>query len=82
MTGKHEITSVLDKLKPALRDEVTKLLSPTITKLEIQDMVNKYGDKFVAVAKDVNKLRIEKNISMEDAFKLATIEQQLQPVTQ
>jgi hypothetical protein len=68
----EDLTSVLEKGKPVLQNEITKILAPVITKLEIQDMVNKYGDKFVAVAKEVNKLKTEKNISMEDAFKLAT----------
>jgi len=68
----EELSSIIEKMRPALSDEVTRLLSPAIAKLEVQDMVNKYGDKFVSVAKDVARIKSEKKISMEDAFKLAT----------
>lgn len=61
---------LLSKLKPALRDEFTKLLSPTIAKLEVQDMVNKYSD-FPTKAKEVaEKKKQNPSLSMEDAYKL------------
>ena len=61
-----------DKFRSAIREEITKTLSPTIAKLEVQDMLNKYGDKFVSAAPEVKKIQDAKHISMEDAFKLAT----------
>ena len=68
--GADNAKDLLSKLKPALRDEFTKLLSPTIAKLEVQDMVNKYSD-FPAKAKEVaEKKKQNPSLSMEDAYKL------------
>jgi len=61
-----------ERISQAVREAITQMISPAIAKLEVQDMLNKYGDTFRQVAPQVAKIKTEKNISMEDAFKLAT----------
>lgn len=61
----------LAPVRPVIRDEFTKMLSPVVAKLEVESMYRKYGDSFVAVAKDVASLRKEKPfLSMDDAYKI------------
>jgi len=68
-----DVKSVIDQARPAIREEFNKLLSPTIAKLELTDMLNRHGDSFKQVAPQVaNKVKENPSLSMEDAFKLVS----------
>lgn len=58
-------------LRPMLKDEFGKLLSPVIAKLEVEDAVRKYGDDFVKLAPQVKELKGQNpSLSLEAAYKI------------
>ena len=72
---KGEIDNALEQLEPKLAETVSKMLAKPLAKLEVQDMLNKYGDDFKAKAKQVaEKQKHNPSLSMEDAFKLVSFD--------
>lgn len=67
---------VADELAPLLRTEMGKVLSPVLARMEIDSMVRKHGDAFVALAQETKaKQASNPSLSLEDAYKLASFDQ-------
>ena len=70
-----DVKNVIDQARPAIQEEFNKLLSPTIAKLELTDMLSRYGNSFKQVAPQVaNKVKDNPSLSMEDAYKLVSFD--------
>lgn len=66
---------VADALTPKLTQEVNRLISPVIARMEVDNMVRRYGDSFVSVAKDVKDIQLRNpHLSLEDAYKLVSFD--------
>lgn len=62
-------------LRPMLKDEFGKLLSPVITKIEIEETVRKYGDDFVKVAPQVSELKKQNpTLTLDAAYKIVAFD--------
>ena len=58
-------------LSPMIREEFEKIMTPTVAKFEVRDMVSRYGDRFKAIASNVaTRKKANPSLSLEDAFKL------------
>lgn len=61
----------LAALRPVFRDEVGKLLSPVLAKMEVEDAVRKFGDSFVKAAPQVAELRKQNpSLTLDAAYKI------------
>lgn len=71
MTAEDPMKTLVEELRPKLRSEFGQLLGPVVAKLEVRDMVDRYGQDFVANATAVQAIKAEKPyLSLEDAYKL------------
>lgn len=58
-------------LSPMIREEFEKIMTPTVAKFEVRDMVSRYGDRFKGIASKVAaRKKANPSLSLEDAFKL------------
>lgn len=64
-----------DELKKLLTPVANELFSPVLAKLEVRDMVDRYGDNFTKLAPQVKEIK-EANplLSLEQAYKLAAFD--------
>ena len=73
MTREEALKQVADELRPMLREEMSKAMTPAVARLEIKEMVDKYGDSFKAVASKVAaRKKASPSLSLEDAYRLET----------
>lgn len=73
--SENPLKPVADELAPLLRNEMGKVLSPVLARMEIESMVRKYGDSFVTVAAEVKAKQAQNSsLSLEDAYKLASFD--------
>lgn len=61
-----------DELTNLLTPVATKLFSPVLAKLEVRDLLDRFGDRVVSVSKEMKAIKDAKPfLSLEEAFKLA-----------
>jgi len=73
MTREEALKQVAEELRPMLREEMSKAMTPAVARLEIKEMVDKYGDSFKAVASKVAaRKKANPSLALEDAYKLET----------
>lgn len=74
-SAEEPIQALVRELSPRLQAEVGKLLSPALAKMEVRDMVDRYGSSFVALAPEVKKLRESNpNLTLESAYKIVSFD--------
>ena len=69
------LRQIMTQLAPELRGKMSKMLSPVIAKMELKDMVDRYGDEFISIAPKVADLKKQNpSLSLDAAFKIVAFD--------
>jgi len=73
LTREQALKQVADELRPMLKAEMQAAITPAVARLEVKEMVDKYGEPFKAVAgKIAEAKKANPSLSLDDAYKIVT----------